>query len=66
MESSSENDMKYIVEELKRLNEKMERMDKHIHFIEGVYSFVKYPLGYLCNKINKISGSSKTYTVDDK
>lgn len=50
--------MKVILQELKKMNEKIERIDRHIHFIEGVYESVKHPLGFICNKINTITGNS--------
>ena len=32
------------------------KMSDHINFIENVYANVKYPLEYMCRKINYITG----------
>ena len=32
------------------------KMSDHINFIENVYANVKYPLEYMCRKINYIAG----------
>lgn len=58
-------DLKSIMEELSKINERLDKMDKHIDFIHGIYSYVKYPLGFLCNKINMFSGGDKKYTLED-
>ena len=34
------------------------KMGEHIDFIEKVYDNVKHPLGFICNRIRGISGSS--------
>ena len=31
------------------------KMGEHIDFVEKVYQNVKYPLSYICNKVNNIS-----------
>ena len=41
------------------------KMSSHIDFVENVYDTVKHPLGYLCNKIKRITGRNKTYTLTD-
>ena len=41
------------------------KMGSHIDFVENVYDTVKHPLGYLCNKIKRITGRNKTYTLTD-
>ena len=50
---------------LDALLEKMEisvkecnKMGEHIDFIENVYETVKYPLSYLCDKVNIFSGKN--------
>lgn len=41
------------------------KMGSHIDFVENVYDTVKHPLGYLCNKIKKLGGTNKKYTLTD-
>ena len=42
------------------------KMGSHIDFVEHVYDTVKHPLGYLCNKIKRLSGrNQKKYTLTD-
>ena len=38
------------------------KMSSHIDFVENVYDTVKHPLGYLCNKIKRLT-TSRTYTL---
>ena len=33
-----------------------DKMSNHINFIEAVYNTVKNPLGFLCNRINRMIG----------
>ena len=40
------------------------KMGGHIDFIENVYDTVKHPLGYLCNKIERLT-TTRTYTLTD-
>lgn len=61
-----EEDFKSIKEELKKINDRIDKMDKHIDFIDSIYAYVKYPLGFICDKINRVSGNSKKYTLCDK
>ena len=51
---------------LDALLEKMEisvkecnKMGEHIDFIENVYETVKYPLSYLCDKVNIFAGTNE-------
>ena len=43
-----------------KMNEEMvpecKKMGTHIDFIENVYETVRYPLGYLCNRVKTIIG----------
>lgn len=59
---------------VKQLNEKIDdeimqeckKMGSHIDFVENVYDNVKHPLGYICKKIQYLTGSSDTqYTLTD-
>ena len=34
-----------------------DKMSNHINFIETVYNTVKNPLGFLCNRINRVIGA---------
>ena len=46
------------------LKNSCQKMSEHIDFIENVYDNVKNPLGFICNKISSISGSSN-YTLEN-
>lgn len=37
------------------------KMSNHIDFIENIYSHVKFPLAYVCNKINYLSNIDHNY-----
>ena len=43
------------------------KMSGHIDFVENVYENVKYPLTYVCNKINRLTGNDeeKLLGLDD-
>ena len=38
------------------------KMSSHIDFVENVYDTVKHPLGYLCNKIKRLTSNTR-YTL---
>lgn len=47
-----------------------DKMSSHINFIETVYNTVKNPLGFLCNRINRVigmidNGRRYTYSLTD-
>ena len=42
-----------------------EKMGEHIDFVERVYENVKAPLGYICNKIGYVSGSTQ-YSLENR
>lgn len=47
-----------------------DKMSSHINFIETVYNTVKNPLGFLCNRINRVigmihNGRCYTYSLTD-
>lgn len=48
------------------LTKNCEKMSEHIDFIDNVYDNVKNPLGFICNKVGGIMGSSEKYTITDK
>lgn len=41
------------------------KMSTHIDFIDKIYDTVKSPLGYMCNKINILSGN-ENHSLTDK
>lgn len=42
------------------------KMGGHIDFIETIYDKVKYPLGYLCNRIKTLTNkNNNNYTLID-
>ena len=40
------------------------KMSSHIDFIDNVYENVKNPLGFICNKVSKLSGE-ETYSLEN-
>ena len=45
------------------------KMSSHIDFVDKVYDTVKSPLGFMCNKINVLSGNETTnekHSLTDK
>ena len=43
------------------------KMSTHIDFIDKVYDTVKSPLGFLCNKVNLLSGNdNESNSLTDK
>lgn len=40
-----------------KITKDCEKMSEHIDFIEHVYSNVKHPLAFVCNKINRLMSS---------
>ena len=53
----------------KKLDEEIydecKKMGSHIDFIERVYDSMKFPLNYLCNTINSISGNDNQICDDN-
>tara|TARA_B100001094_G_scaffold112170_2_gene108040 strand:- start:2402 stop:2644 length:243 start_codon:yes stop_codon:yes gene_type:complete len=41
------------------------KMSSHIDFVDNVYDTVKNPLGFMCNKIGKLSGN-ESHSLTDK
>ena len=50
--------------QVNKLNEKTEKMDKHIDFIDGVYTRIRTPLWWICDRVNLIRGHSLTTNTD--
>ena len=46
------------------IKENCDKMGEHIDFVENVYENVKNPLGYLCNKLSYVSGTTQ-YTLEN-
>ena len=44
--------MDEIRKDIKEINEKLEKLSKHIDFIERTYSMVRSPLAYVCDKLS--------------
>ena len=53
-----------IIELIEKNNKDCEKMSEHIDFVENVYENVKNPLGFICNKVNKLV--TRNYTLTDK
>ena len=49
-----------------KITKNCEKMSEHIDFIDNVYDNVKNPLGFICNKIGILMGSSENYVLTDK
>jgi hypothetical protein len=44
----------------------VKRWGSHIDFVETVYDNVKHPLGYICKKVQYLTGNSEeTYSLTD-
>jgi len=46
------------------IKENCDKMGEHIDFVENVYENVKNPLGYICNKLSYVSGTTQ-YTLEN-
>ena len=42
-----------------------EKMGSHIDFVENVYDNVKNPLNFVCNKINNLTGTTESKTLEN-
>jgi len=49
-----------------KVTKNCEKMSEHIDFIDNVYDSVKNPLGFICNKVGILMGSSENYVLTDK
>ena len=48
------------------LYKECKKMGSHIDFVETVYDNVKHPLGYICKKVQYLTGNSEeTYSLTD-
>ena len=49
---------------LEKNSEDCKKMSSHIDFVDNVYENVKNPLGFICNKVGKLSGE-ETYSLEN-
>ena len=75
------NNIEKVNGKIDKLEEKIDKLDKsvneelyneckkmgnHIDFVETVYDNVKHPLGYICKKVQYLTGNSnETYSLTD-
>lgn len=52
-----EKDIDLIKSELDIIKKQTSKMDKHVDFVENVYTKVEYPLHYVCDKFNYLVGN---------
>ena len=52
-----ERKMDALLEKMEISVKECNKMGEHIDFIENVYETVKFPLSYICDKVNIFSGS---------
>mgnify|MGYP000073549358 FL=1 len=77
---TEENSIKNINERVIRIEKKLDlilkllendikpnctKMGSHIDFVEDVYDNVKNPLGFICNKVNYLSGNDDVYSLEN-
>tara|TARA_R110002074_G_C12088454_1_gene623694 strand:+ start:171 stop:359 length:189 start_codon:yes stop_codon:yes gene_type:complete len=43
--------MEDIKKDIKEINEKLDKLTKHIDFVETTYTVVRNPLSYICSKL---------------
>lgn len=65
-----DNDIQEIKESLKQLHNKLDlllenqrKMNNHVDFVEDVYTTVRHPLNYICNRFN---GQKNLPAIEDK
>jgi hypothetical protein len=63
--SKIHDDLKEILLETKKIRESCTKMDCHIGFVENVYDKLRYPLDFLKNKVEYITGKSTTIELHD-
>ena len=54
-----------IRKDIKEINEKLDKMSKHIDFIHRTYSMVRAPLAYVCDKLSGNNTSNELPRVED-
>ena len=45
--------MEDIKKDIKEINEKLDKLAKHIDFVETTYTMVRNPLSYICSKLSR-------------
>lgn len=63
---SLEQKIEKLVNLLENVKEDTGKMSNHIDFIDNVYTKVKMPLFWICDKVNSIKTSSVNYTGIEK
>jgi len=48
------NELQTIKKDIRDINKRLDKLDKHINFVENVYNNVKSPLEYICNAVNSV------------
>lgn len=48
----------------KDISPNCKKMSSHIDFVDKVYDTVKNPLGFICNKVNVLSGNENNSLTD--
>lgn len=64
--SSLEEKIEKLVNLLENVKEDTGKMSNHIDFIDNVYTKVKTPLFWICDKVNSIKYNSVNYTGIEK
>ena len=54
-----------IRKDIKEINEKLDKMSNHIDFIHCIYSMVRTPLAYVCDKLSGNKTSNELPRVED-
>ena len=57
--------MDEIRKDIKEINEKLEKLSKHIDFIERTYSMVRSPLAYVCDKLSGNKVQNQLPEIED-
>jgi len=55
-----------LIDLLENVKEDTGKMSSHIDFVDNVYTKVKMPLFWICDKVNSIKTSSVNYTGIEK
>ena len=48
------------------ISQNCKKMGNHINFVENIYDNVKYPLEYVCNRFNSITGEKDNLQLENK
>lgn len=53
-----------IKKDIREINEKLDRLARHIDFVESTYTIIKRPMAYVCSKLP--GGSPQLPELKDK